>query len=50
MGLSASANRYVEGDNMLTDSTVLLVAFGTLIVIWIAILAGSPYFGSPPEH
>jgi hypothetical protein len=35
---------------MLTDSMVLLVSFGTLILIWIAVLAGSGYFGSPPEH
>ena len=35
---------------MLSGVTVLGVALATLIVIWLVVLVGSPYFGSPPEH
>jgi hypothetical protein len=38
-----------EGD-MLSGVSVLVVALATLIVIWICVLVGSPYFGSPQEH
>jgi hypothetical protein len=34
---------------MLTGASVLLVAFGALIVIWIMVLWGSRYFG-PADH
>jgi hypothetical protein len=36
--------------NMLSGMTVLVVSLATLAVIWIAVLLGSQYFGSPPEH
>ena len=39
-----------EGDMMLSGVTVLVVALATLIVIWLCVLIGSPFFGSPPEH
>jgi hypothetical protein len=35
---------------MLSGVAVLGVALGLLVVIWIAVLVGSPMFGSPPEH
>jgi hypothetical protein len=35
---------------MLNGVEVLGVALGILVVIWIAVLIGSPMFGSPPEH
>lgn len=38
-----------EGD-MLSGASVLVVALVTLIVIWLCVLVGSPFFGSPPEH
>lgn len=34
---------------MLTGASVLLVAFGVLIVMWIMVLWGSRYFG-PADH
>ena len=38
-----------EGD-MLSGIAVLGVGFGLLAFMWIAVLVGSPFFGSPPEH
>jgi hypothetical protein len=35
---------------MLTGVTVLAVALGFLVFIWISVLIGSRAFGSPPEH
>jgi hypothetical protein len=35
---------------MLTGAGVLLAALGLFAFIWIAVLVGSPMFGSPPEH
>ena len=35
---------------MLSGVEVLGVALGLLGFIWIAVLVGSPMFGSPPEH
>jgi hypothetical protein len=35
---------------MLSGVTVLFVSLGVLAAIWIMVLAGSRYFGSPPEH
>jgi hypothetical protein len=35
---------------MLSGVTVLVVALATLTVIWLFVLIGSPFFGSPPEH
>ena len=35
---------------MLSGVTVLAVALGFLVFIWIMVLWGSRYFGSAPEH
>ncbi len=35
---------------MLNGVMVLVVSLGTLAAIWIVVLFGSRYFGSPPEH
>jgi hypothetical protein len=35
---------------MLQGEMMLLMAFGSLAVIWILILGFSKAFGSPPEH
>ena len=35
---------------MLSGITVLFVALGVLAAIWVMVLLGSRYFGSPPEH
>lgn len=35
---------------MLSGVMVLVVSVGTLAAIWILVLFGSRYFGSPPEH
>ncbi len=35
---------------MLSGVTVLVVAVAVLVAIWIMVLVGSQYFGSPPEH
>jgi hypothetical protein len=35
---------------MLSGVTVLVVSLGTLAAIWVFVLVGSQYFGSPPEH
>jgi hypothetical protein len=35
---------------MIDGVTMLAAAFGFLAFIWIAVLGGSRYFGSPPEH
>ena len=36
--------------DMLSGVTVLAVALAVLVAIWIMVLVGSQYFGSPPEH
>jgi hypothetical protein len=43
-------DRQREGDMMLNGVTVLAVALGFLVFIWISVLVGSRAFGSPPEH
>jgi hypothetical protein len=35
---------------MLSGVTVLLVSLAFLAFIWVSVLFGSRYFGSPPEH
>jgi hypothetical protein len=35
---------------ILDGMTMLAVAFGFLAFIWVSVLFGSRYFGSPPEH
>lgn len=35
---------------MLNGVMVLVVSLGTLAAIWVVVLFGSRYFGSPPEH
>ncbi len=35
---------------MLSGVTVLFVSLGVLAAIWVMVLFGSRYFGSPPEH
>jgi hypothetical protein len=35
---------------MLNGINVLFASAGVLLVIWIMVLWGSRYFGSPPEH
>jgi hypothetical protein len=35
---------------MLNGVMVLVVSVGVLAAIWIMVLFGSRYFGSPPEH
>ena len=42
--------RQGEGAMMIYGVTTLAAAFGFLIFIWIVVLGGSRYFGSPPEH
>ena len=44
-------NLVVAGLGLLLALPVMLVvALATLIVIWLCVLVGSPFFGSPPEH
>ena len=35
---------------MLSGVSVLVVSLGVLAAIWVMVLVGSRYFGSPPEH
>jgi hypothetical protein len=35
---------------MLSGVTMMAAAFGFLAFIWVSVLWGSRYFGSPPEH
>ena len=35
---------------MLTGVSVLAVGVAVLLAIWVLVLWGSRYFGSPPEH
>jgi hypothetical protein len=35
---------------MLNGIEVLAASLGFLIFIWVSVLFGSRYFGSPPEH
>ena len=35
---------------MLSGVSVMVFAFGFLIFLWVMVLWGSRYFGSPPEH
>jgi hypothetical protein len=35
---------------MLNGITVLAASLGVLAAIWVFVLVGSQYFGSPPEH
>ena len=35
---------------MLSGIAVLAVSLAFLVLIWVSVLVGSRYFGSPPEH
>jgi len=35
---------------MLSGVSVLAVSLAFLVFIWVSVLFGSRYFGSPPEH